>query len=74
MPNVYFLKTPHGADPESLRMPIEKLLLSVIEAENISLCGEVPLKVHFGEKKSFIDYENAWAAAAATASPRRCRT
>ncbi len=50
MADVYFMKVTPGSDPGALRSSVEKLLLTAIESENISLCNEVPLKVHFGEK------------------------
>ncbi len=60
MARVYFAKFTSGSDPKTVRKLSRQLLEQISAAEKIELEGEIPLKVHFGEKGNvtFIRPEN----------------
>lgn len=52
MSNVYFYKFKNEKDKNEIKARSRELLEKIVDAENISLNGEIPLKVHFGENKN----------------------
>ncbi|MBR2372806.1 MAG: DUF362 domain-containing protein [Lentisphaeria bacterium] len=53
MANVYFIPLEHNPDEKTLSAAGRKLLETLTASENLSLAGEIPLKLHFGERGNF---------------------